>query len=175
MIKERIGFTGGVLELMAPKRDAESMLRTCKWLNDSTVVRYSEQRHLKHNLVSEIDYLRSPDVYVWKILTGPVPLRHHLGNISAMIDSDNRTADVGILIGAGNSGNGIGTVAWSALITSLLRHSVTKVEAGCMANHKAMIRVFEKTGMKYEGRRTKHFLYGRRRVDVVYYGKFKRR
>ena len=147
---------------------------TSRWLNDPRTVRYSEQRHLKHTPKSVKLYWRRFNFLtnaIWTISHG----RDYIGNISIDADLNNRTADIGILIKREAWGKGYATEAWSRLADYLLfERKFHKIEAGCMANNAGMIKVFKNCGMKYEGRRVKHFQFAKnKRVDAVYYGKFK--
>ena len=83
------------------------------WLNDPDVVRYSEQRHRKHDEETQQQYLMDgPDVF------REIHVGHgnytFIGTVSAYIDRPNGVADVGILIGDKASwGMGYGTEAWT--------------------------------------------------------------
>ena len=72
------------------------------WLNDKEVVRYSEQRHIKHTIESQTRYLESftnSSNCFWAVIQ-KVPTDEMIGSITAYIDPHNSVADVGILIGS---------------------------------------------------------------------------
>lgn len=137
------------------------------WLNNKDLMKYSEQRHLKHTQASQLKYIndiKHPDQYKKIILEG-----NCIGTVSAFIDHNNSVANVGILIGAPFIGKGYGAIAWGVFCHNL--SSYRKIEAGCMSQNKAMIRVFEKNGMRLEGARRYHFRTGKDQYDdMVLYG-----
>lgn len=130
------------------------------WLNDPEVVRYSELRHRTHDEASCLEYIKSFDHetnHIWAIhLHGVEGL--HIGNITLHRDIPNNIAQMGILIGEKSQWNkGLGVEAWGHVMTWGLANGLRKVEAGCMSVNTGMIRVFQKTGMKFEGLRDQHF------------------
>ena len=69
------------------------------WLNNLDVMRFSNQRFLKHNLESSLQYLSSFDntnnLFISiRRLSDDSPI----GTMTAYISNNHRTADVGILI-----------------------------------------------------------------------------
>lgn len=141
------------------------------WLNDADVVRFSEQRFLRHTLESCREYWASfagtPN-YFWAI-----ELRYantHIGNINAYVDEAHGVADVGILIGdKGCWGQGYGTEAWTAVLRWLIDHAgMRKVTGGTLACNTGMLAVMEQAGMVDDGRRVRHVLVDGQETDVVY-------
>ena len=150
----------------------ESIPKVVGWLNDKDIMRYSEQRHKLHTA----DLQR---VYLWVMAAPPHKyMEIHYGNaligtISAIVDECNSVADVGILIGEKKVwGKGFGTEAWKAFCDHLLESGIRKIEAGCMGINFGMIRVFRKTEMHLEGKRSGHFLIGNELVDLIQYARF---
>lgn len=159
-----------VIDYTNPKHRAIAPI-IAGWLNNRKYMRYSEQRFRAHSDVSVLDDWRNKAIVFLAIVDDGDEI---LGTISVSSDYHNDTIDMGILIGPEFSGHGYASKAWSLAMKLFSGPRVKKVEAGCMANNKAMIRVFKRCGMKYEGRRIKHFQFSKRkRVDVVYYGKFR--
>lgn len=147
------------------------------WLNDPQVVRYSEQRHVKHTLASCRQYaesFRGAAGFFWAIQLKEDRIAH-IGNLSAYVDERNRIAELSILIGErGHGGRGLGTEAWSAALRYLLDTvRVRKVHAGTMAENLPMLRIFEKTGMTIECRRSRHYLFDGREMDLVFAAMFR--
>jgi len=142
------------------------------WLNNPSVVRYSEQRHRTHTRESCLDYVNSIDhesAHLWRIL---VKSERHIGNISAHRDSDNRSADIGIMIGdVSEWGKGYGEEAWTAVMDWLLQSGAEIVSAGAMETNAGMLRIFQKTGMTPCGTRDFCFLFNSRRVGARFYMK----
>ena len=137
------------------------------WLNDKDLMKYSEQRYKNHTRETQDSYLMSPDRYRL-IYDTPFTL---VGTITAILDNQNMVADIGILIGSEHKGCGYGAEAWRKFSQELATDGIRKIEAGCMAKNKAMIRVFEKNGMILEGTRRYHFQTGKDQYDdMVLYG-----
>jgi len=148
--------------------------RYVAWLNDTDVVRYSEQRHRRHTLESCRAYRVSLAGTPHKFWAIEVPTLGHVGNITATVDPANRVADLAILLGERNAwGRGIGTRAWMLALEWLLGPGgMRKVTAGTMAENKAMLAIMKKSGMEEEGRRRAQFLLDGRPVDAVLVARF---
>jgi RimJ/RimL family protein N-acetyltransferase len=145
--------------------------RYVSWLNDPRVVRYSEQRHVSHTTAScrqYVDSFRGTASCLWAIQVKDEGLAH-IGNLAAYVDEPNRLAELAILIGeSSHGGKGFGTEAWSGAIGHLFQASqVRKVHAGTMAENVPMLKIFEKTGMAIESRRSRHYLLEGREMDLV--------
>ena len=139
------------------------------WLNNKELMKYSEQRHIKHTISSQRHYLKSFDgenSFWWEINANSQPV----GSITAFCDWPNKTADIGLLIA--QQGNGYGTEAWQVIIDWLFERGIRKIEAGCMASNAPMIKVFSKTGMVIEGRRRQHFLLDGKAEDMILAARF---
>ena len=94
-----------------------------------------------------------------------------IGTVSAVIDDYNLVADVGILVSPWHIGKGYGYIIWRAYCSQLAEDGIRKIEGGCMAQNKAMIRIFEKNNMRLEGTRKYHFQTGKDQYDdMVLYG-----
>lgn len=150
--------------------DPPTLSEIVKWLNDPEVVRFSEQRHKKHTLATQLAYVQTfkgEDIY-WGIYHGD----SIIGTISYHIDKPNSVANVGIMIGDKDYwGMGYGFEAWKRICDYLLWKGVRKVEAGCMAINASMIRICLRYGMTEEGRIKGHFLYQNKPTDLLLFGK----
>jgi RimJ/RimL family protein N-acetyltransferase len=150
---------------------SKDITRQIDWLNDPEVVKYSEQRHKKHDLRSQCEYVDSfsPPNHLWAIHHNGDPI----GTISARIDKHNSVADLGILIGDRSQwGKGFGLEAWTEVMQFLFSNGIRKIEAGCMKHNLAMVRICGLSGMRLEGRRDVHFHLGDHDYsDMVLYGK----
>lgn len=153
--------------------------RQIRWLTTPEVVKYSEQRHYAHNLLAQNAYISSFSTdavgHLWSIHA--VKNNEHIGNLAATIDRPNEVAEVSILIGEPEYwGKGYGYEAWIEACRWLLRKeggNVRKLEAGCMANNKAMLRILDKSGFQFEGERFNHFLFQGCPVGMKLYGRFR--
>ncbi len=151
-----------------PKREEADLF--VSWLNDPEVVKYSEQRHKKHDVTSQRDY--------WWIAGAPpngvhtiylAKIEKPIGSVAYRVDPINKVADVGIMIGDKSEWKkGYGFEAWQATCNYLFYSGIArKVEAGCMSSNKAMIAICFKYKMSLEGLRPAHFM----NDDLVMYGK----
>lgn len=143
------------------------------WLNDHTIMRFSEQRHFHHTAASCAAYLADVEKarnHLWAIEV-PDEGGRHIGNISVTYDRNNGLADIGILIGAhGCRGKGYGATAWSVVLEWLkTRTSLRKITGGCLAPNKAMVRIMRGAGMIPDGTRRQHYVMDGEAVDIVYF------
>jgi RimJ/RimL family protein N-acetyltransferase len=146
------------------------------WLNDPVVTRYSNQRFVRHDRSSCLRYLAS--------FTGSRNLflsverlddNRAIGTMTAYVSEHHGTVDVGILIGDRSVwGKGCGQDAWDTLTGWLLAQPyVRKVTAGTLAANTGMIRLAEKSGMTFEGRRVRQEIVEGEEVDILHYGRFR--
>lgn len=143
-----------------------------RWLNNETVVKFSEQRHKTHTHETQYEYLSwfvDSEDYFWEIQRTGVPI----GSISVYRVLPNRVANIGIMIGMPNLwGNGYAAEAMDAVCNFLFDEGCRKIEGGCMACNNGMIKVFEKVGFRYEATIGGHFLLDGKPEDEVRYGKY---
>ena len=149
--------------------------RCVAWLNEPNTVRFSELRHSEHTIEScrqHWEGLKAAGHDFWAVERRDTGGRH-IGNVTAYHDRANRVVELSILIGeAGSRSNHYGEEAWCAAVDHLLNvMRVRRVEAGTMATNHAMLRLFEKSGMAQEGRRTARFLLDGVSVDLVEAGR----
>ncbi len=153
------------LEPFSPQMISDAYI---SWLNDPEVVRFSEQRHHKHDYQSCLAYVLSFDHerdHMWAIRWSG----RHVGNVTAHRNPEGASADIGILIGERDAwGKGIGSEVWLAVCDWLLSDpSIVEVTAGAVANNRAMIRIFEKAAMNIEVIRNSELRLHGRPVEVV--------
>jgi RimJ/RimL family protein N-acetyltransferase len=146
------------------------------WLNDSSIVRFSEQRFKKHTLQTCREYVESfvgsPN-HLWAILEKKSG--RHIGNICAIIDSNNKVAELRVLIGPADcKGKGYGRQAWEATIDFCFSSGMRKVFAGTISPNVSMLKVMQATGMKEEARWKNHYIWEEQMVDIVFYSIFKK-
>lgn len=144
------------------------------WLNDIDVVRFSEQRHRRHTLDTQRDYYRSINAYcdyylgIYKAIGDVL-----IGTMTAIVDKNNATANIGIMIGDKASwGHGYGVEAWRGVCDEMYNLGVRKVEAGCMAVNYRMMAICQHYGMVEEGRQEHHFILNGEPIDLVHWGSF---
>lgn len=151
--------------------------RYVSWLNDPVVVRYSEQRYIRHTLESCQAYWQSfagTPHYFWAIIAKD-PALGHIGNLTAYVDARHQLADLGILLGERRVwGQGLAAEAWQAACQFLLEGlGLRKVTAGTLSVNTAMLRLMERTGMQFDGCRTRQMLWEGQEVDIIHAALFR--
>ncbi len=145
------------------------------WLNDPEVVRYSNQRFIKHTEASCRAYWETfrdtPNLFL-SVRTQADDLP--VGTMTAYVSLPHGTVDIGILIGRKSVwGTGIGQDAWDALVRWYIeQRRIRKVTAGALSSNKGMIRIMERSGMHCEAIRPKQELLDGEPLDMHYYGKY---
>ena len=147
------------------------------WLNDPEVVKFSQQRHLSHDIYSQRDYVEEASElgHIWLVATNLGAIIAPVGTVSVRIDHNNQVGDMGILIGNKLMWrNGYATEAWKEVMRWCFDElKLRKIECGCMSPNLGMRQLAVKTGMRIEGGKVSHFLLDGKPVDAVYYGKMR--
>jgi ribosomal-protein-alanine N-acetyltransferase len=142
------------------------------WLNDQSLMRYSNQRFVNHTLATSRSYLATftkTDNLFLAICDAGDQL---VGTMTAYRNMNHRTVDLGILIGREFTGKGFGKAAWETMVSHFTGDGVTrKITAGCASSNLAMIRLAEGSGMVLEGRRVDQEVYANVPVDILLFGK----
>ena len=142
------------------------------WLNDPDVVRYSEQRHKRHDLASCKAYMESfagsPHYFI--AITEKDQNLGHIGNMNVYVDENNSAADVGILLGHKQIwGHGYGVEVWNAVCRYLpLDLNLRKVTAGTSANNMGMRGIMHRSGMTDDGIRRRQLVMEGQEIDIIY-------
>ena len=142
------------------------------WLNDPVVVRYSEQRHVKHTLQTCEAYYVGQQIssnYFLAIELEDGEMLSHVGNIGVAVDKNNNTADMSILVGDRLVwGCGVGSRAWIAVMMTLLATlNFRTITAGTMSVNEPMLALFNRSGMKMNGVIPGRFLWEGTEVDLI--------
>jgi ribosomal-protein-alanine N-acetyltransferase len=144
------------------------------WLNDPDVVRFSNQRFRRHTRETCTRYLESfagsDNLFLSVRLRGAAAV----GTMTVYYSRLHRTADVGIMIGERSVwGQGLGQDAWTSVVDWLASsRAVRKVTAGALATNVGMVRLMERSGMAFEGRRIRQEIVEGEEVDILYYARF---
>ena len=144
-----------------------------KWLHTGFVTQFSEQRHKKHTIDSQREYLKSfgGDDQIWEIKRNAIPI----GSITSYRNLPNSTSTLGIMIGEIQVwGQGYASEAWSAVCDYLFEDGIRKIDAGCMASNTAMVSVLIKCGFKLEAVLPNYFLLNGKPEDMEYHGKYRK-
>ena len=145
------------------------------WLNDLDVVRFSNQRFIRHDVESSLRYLAS--------FTGTANIfmsvrrlfdDSQIGTLTAYVSRHHGTVDVGIMIGDKSVwGKGYGQDAWNTFTESLLsRQEIRKLTAGTLACNYGMIKLMERSGMALEAVHKAQEIIEGKPTDMLYYAKF---
>ncbi len=164
-------LSDGVIRV-APFTENHLSEKYVSWLNDPVVVRYSEQRHLKHTWKTcESYYLQQmkSDNYFLAIEFKEEKLFSHVGNIGVTTDINNRTADLSILLGDRRVwGRGVGSRAWIAVMRTLLDiFDFRIITAGTMSVNEPMLALFNRSGMTTNGTIPGRFIWEGMEVDLI--------
>ena len=145
------------------------------WLNDEEIVKHSNQRFFKHDAHSSATYLSSftntSNLFLAVINQSSNKM---IGTMTAYIDENHNTADLGILIGEKSTwGNGFGFYSWSLLLEWLLEHQkIRKVTAGTNSENIGMLKIFQKSNMSHECTRKAQELINGKETDIYLFCRF---
>ena len=131
-----------------------------KWLNDTTVTKFTEINSGHHTLETTRQYVSqtigSSNAAIWQILT---VTQKHIGNIRlSQLDLKHRRAQIALIIGEKQShSKGFGSAAIEMLSLYAFEHfELHKLTAGIYETNGACINAFEKAGFHKEATRQKH-------------------
>ena len=142
------------------------------WLNDTSVMRFSNQRFLTHTRQTCERYLEGFQNTTNQFLAILNDQDVLVGTMTLYFQDMHGTVDLGIMIGPEHSGKGIGTRAWLTVVTFLEEDkNIRKITAGCASSNTSMIRLAEKSGMALEGRRVQQEIHDEVAVDILLFGK----
>lgn len=145
------------------------------WLNDAEVVKYSNQRFLRHTIKSCCDYLDSfsntNNIYM---AIENKDTKELYGSITAYIQTNHNTADIGIMIGNKTVwGKGIGFEAWTLMMGFLFEVcNIRKITAGTLEVNTGMIQIMKKSMMIHEATKKEQELFDDKPIDLLYFCKF---
>ena len=161
-----------------------------EWLNNKELMRFSEQQFIEHDFDTQRHFLMealiagTPLVYDIRLKLEPpvggglvhegevIGLGRTIGSLHIHIDKQHARGDLGIMIGPEYGNNGYGREAWNAASDyCLYKLQLRKIEAGCVKENLAMIRILWRDGWETEGARVAHFFYDDRVHDLVLFGK----
>ncbi len=145
------------------------------WLNDPNVMKYSNQRFIRHTPETCVRYLQSfTDTNnrfyaIEELVTGQM-----LGTLTVYANLHHQTADIGILIGAVQHwGQGLGAEAFELAVRALASSGqIRKITAGTMSRNVGMVKIMQRSGMHLEALRKAQELLDGQPVDVLYFAQF---
>lgn len=175
MLNKNILLEGNKVKL-TPILEKDITKKYIGWLNDPIVVRYSNQRFIKHSLESCIEYLNSFDgtnnyfLAIRKKESGQV-----IGSVTSYLNIHHKTADIGLMVGDRSAwGQGIGQQTWMLLVEHLFSvEKVRKITGGTLSVNKAMKKIMENSGMELEAIKKQEEIVEGVAVDMHYYSIFR--
>ncbi len=160
IMSKPVFLSGKIIDLCLLE-PSDDFTRYFNWVNDQEITQYMAVGNFPLSVESLRSYVASHNQGK-SILLGIYPKgqQKHIGNILLhMIDAQNRSGEIGILIGERDFwGKGVATEA----IALLSRHAfdrlnLHKLYAGMVEGNEASQRAFEKVGFTVEGKLTQHF------------------
>lgn len=147
------------------------------WLNDKDVVKYSNQKFIKHTKESCNNFFDSFKNSQSLFLAVEDKLsKVMIGTLTIHCNQHHQTADIGILLGNKEYwGKGYAKQAWCSIIDLLSTViKIRKVTAGTLACNLPMIGLMKASQMKLDGMRSGQELVDGQPMDIVYYARFVR-
>lgn len=146
------------------------------WMNDSEVVRFSNQRFRHHDMSSCAAYLAGFDGSdnLFLAIDGLEESRA-IGTMTAYRNRHHGTVDVGIMVGDRRVwGRGYGLEAWVLLSDWLLGiGGMRKLTCGTLACNYPMRSIAERSGMFLEATRYAQEIVAGEPQDILYYARFR--
>ena len=145
------------------------------WLNDPEVVKFSNQRFLRHTSRTSLEYLKSFDDTDNLLLAVYLKdTEKYIGTMSVYFSVAHETADIGLMIGdKAYWYSGVGGDAWSTVLSFLLDIlKIRKVTGGTLECNSGMVKILTKSGMKPDGVRIAHELIDHQPHNVLHFAKF---
>lgn len=174
-MNESFAQISGCKILLRPFLQSDITPEYISWLNDPEVVRYSNQRFIKHTETSCRAYLDSfrgtPNMF---LSVRTLVSNRQVGTMTAYVSLLHETVDIGILIGRKSMwGTGVGQDAWDTLINWFITdRRIRKVTAGTLSENKGMLRIMERSGMRREAILPGQELLAGKPLDVYRYAKY---
>lgn len=142
------------------------------WLNDSVVVKYSNQRFKRHTIKDSTSYFN-----LFKKQNALFLSIYHkkdkemIGTMTIYFNIYHKVADIGIMLGNKSYwGQGLGKECWNTVLEFLVHYSnLRKITGGTISCNAKMIKIMESTGMKLDGIRKKQEIIDNSIYDIYYF------
>lgn len=144
------------------------------WLNDKNLMKFSENRYFHFTKKKCISFYwqNKKNKNFFFLIKKNDKYKSSIGTMLGRLDSKNKVCDLGILISEG--GKGYGLEAWKFAINYIFSKKIRKITAATMSINLPMIKIFKKAKMSYEYKKKKHFLYNKKKIDLVGYSIFRK-
>ena len=144
-----------------------------KWLNDKDVTKFSDQRFIKHTIISQRKYIKTlvkNNTVFFKVLYK----KNVIGNIFlTKIDEKNKNCEIGYLVGEKSFWRkGIATYIIAKVIDYAFKKlKLKKIYTWCYSNNIGSKKALIKNNFKIEGRIKEFYKFNKnQRVDKIYLG-----
>tara|TARA_Y100000591_G_C21728293_1_gene642595 strand:- start:107 stop:625 length:519 start_codon:yes stop_codon:yes gene_type:complete len=151
--------------------------RYVEWMNDFQITKLTEQRFFKHTKKTIIEFVNEKKYSKNEYLFGIFYVNEkktHIGNIKlGPINYHHKFAEISYLIGDLRFQNkGLATKAIEqVLVLAKKKYKLKKIIASLYSNNIASKRVLEKNKFKLEGIIKKKFVFKKKRLDQLIFGK----
>ena len=151
--------------------------RYVEWMNDFHITKLTEQRFFKHTKKTIIEFVNEKKYSKNEYLFGIFHVdekKTHIGNIKlGPINYHHKFAEISYLIGDLRFQNkGLATKAIEQiLVLAKKKYKLKKIIASLYSNNIASKRVLEKNKFKLEGIIKKKFVFKKKRLDQLIFGK----
>jgi len=145
------------------------------WLQDPLVTKYSNQRLLKHDYQSCLNYFNSFEgTENFFLAIEKLEEKTMIGTLTCYVSLHSSLVDVGILIGEHNVwGKGYGQDIWDSALNWLIKDcGYHKITAGTVRSNKGMLSLMERSNMKLEAVKVNQEFFEGKFEDLLYYAKF---
>ena len=150
-----------------------------KWMNTSEIIKFTEQRFVKNTKIKIYNYVKdkekSKNEFLYTInIKDKKKEWAHVGNIKiGPIDFIHKTAEIGYFIGDKSlHRKGIATSAIREIcILAKNKFKLKKIIANVYANNLSSKKVLIKNSFKLEGILKKQFVFKKKRIDKLIFGK----
>lgn len=147
--------------------------RYVSWLNDYDVVKYTEQRHHTHDLLSVREYVRRTLENEGVLLYAIMLANEHVGNLKiGPIDRRHASSKISYFVGERRYwGAGVASRAIArAIVISRNELGLVRLEAGVYSGNVASERALSRNGFRLEGILRERYLFEGRRIDGRLFG-----
>jgi len=144
-----------------------------KWMNDKVVHQYTEQRHINHTLQKIQKFVSQKNKAKNEFLYGIFFNNRHIGNIKlGPINFKHRYAVISYFIGEKElEGKGYATLAIKKVISIAKKMKIKKLKAGVYSMNIGSQKALKKNGFNKEGLLKKEYLFKKKRIDCLLFGK----
>ena len=165
----------GIKVCLQPFLKSDISSEYISWLNDPDIVRYSNQRFIRHTKKScdefFVNFNNGSNLFLSIKSLNDNQL---IGTMTVYVYTHHKLVDIGIMLGQKSLWRqGYAQDAWDTLLDWLIdNQGIRKVIAGTMSCNRAMINIFERSGMRLEATLPRQELLDGEAFDIQFYAKY---